>query len=178
MKNCDFNRFDIHCYGRDVSFENCNFVDLYNQFSSVYGLISFKKCTFTNFRPVLIESSYNAYTAFDVKFEECVFNFDAEHYSVIDFSGFGKEINSRPELREKCLPNVTMKECSVNLIDGQKTWYVYNTKKTKDFDGDFSYISKVVIEGLSTNDNTAKMETFSLKVKTENNVELKFDNKN
>lgn len=176
LKNCDINRFDIHCYGRDVSFENCNFVDLYNQFSSVYGNVSFKNCTFTNFRPILMESSYNAYTAVDVKFEGCIFNFGNEHFSVVDFSGFDKEVNSRPELRAKCLPNVTMKDCRVNLADGQKTWYVYNTKKTKGYDGVFSHVSKVVIEGLSTDGNSSKMEVYSLKVKTANNVELKIDN--
>ena len=173
LKNCDFNRFDIHCYGRDVSFENCNFVDLYNQFSSVYGNVSFKNCTFNRFRPILIESSYNAYTAFDVTFEGCVFNFDKEHFSVVDFSGFGKEINTRPELRDKCLPNVTMRDCRINLTDGQKKWYVYNTKKIKDYIGRFSHISKVLIEGVSINGDASSFDIFSKKIETEKEVELK-----
>ena len=172
LKNCDFNRFDIHCYGRDVSFENCNFVDLYNQFSSVYGNVSFKNCTFNGFRPILIESSYNAYTAFDATFEGCVFNFDKEHYSVVDFSGFGKEVNTRPELREKCLPNVTIKDCKVNLSGGQKKWYVYNTKKTKEYKGLFSHISKVFIEGVSTNGDTLGFVVFSKTIETVNDIEL------
>lgn len=61
LKNCDINRFDVHCYGRDVKFENCNFVDLYNQFSRMYGEIRFKNCTFTSCHPVLIEGSYNGF---------------------------------------------------------------------------------------------------------------------
>lgn len=177
LKDCDLNRFDIHCYGRDVCFENCNFVDLYNQFSSFFGSLSFKNCTFTGFKPVLIESSYNAFTAFDLKFEHCVLNFDKEHYSVVDFSGFNKEVNSRPELRSKCLPNVTMKDCRVNLHDGQKTWYVYNTRKADGYEGGFSHISKVVVEGLSTNDKSSKMEVYSHKVKTTNKVEMRIRNK-
>ena len=170
LKNCDFNRFDTHCYGRDVKFEKCNFVDLYNQFSAVYGKISFKDCTFTDFRPILIESSYNSYTAFDVSFEDCIFNFDDSHSSLIDFSGFDKEVNSRPELQAKCLPNVTIRNCHVSLSDGLKKWYVYNTKKIRGFNGKFDYISKVVTEG--SDELYSQMELYSHKIKTTNKVEV------
>ena len=178
LKNCDFNRFDTHCYGRDVKFEKCNFVDLYNQFSAVYGKISFKDCTFTDFRPILIESSYNSYTAFDVSFEGCVFNFNEKHYCIIDYSGFDKELNSRPELREKCLPNVAMKNCQVNLTNGVKKWYVYNTQRTKAYDGIFAYVSEVEIKDVTTNRSNAQMEVYSHKIKTANKVNLKIENKN
>lgn len=170
LANCDINRFDIHCYGRDVSFVKCNFVDLYNQFSSIFGKIDFKDCTFTNFTPILLESSYNAYTAFDATFENCVFNFDDNHFSLIDFSGFGKDVNSRLELKAKCLPNVTIRNCHVYLSDGLKKWYVYNTKKTKGFDGKFDYISKVVTEG--SDELYSQMELYSHKIKTTNKVEV------
>ena len=168
LKNCDINRFDIHCYGKDISFEDCNFVNLYNQFSSVYGLISFTNCNFSNFTPILIGRSYNAYTAYDVRFEECTFNLDKKHNSIINFSGFTTEENKRPELKEKCLPNVTMSDCRVNLAEGMKKWYVYNTKKTKDYEGRFSHISEVRIEGLSTNSSSATMEVFSKNIETVN----------
>ena len=44
----DFDRFDIHCYGRDVTFRHCLQTDSYNQFSSVFGTIAFDSCTFYN----------------------------------------------------------------------------------------------------------------------------------
>lgn len=176
LTNCDINRFDIHCYGKDISFEKCNFVDLFNQLASVYGEVNFKDCIFTSFKPILIASSYNAYTAFDAKFENCIFNFDESHCCVIDFSGFEKEINKRPELQEKCLPNVTIKNCRVNMIDGSKKWYVYNTKKTKGYEGRFSYLSKVTIEGVEMSDKALEMEFFSKYVQTTNKVELKKHN--
>lgn len=172
LTNCDINRFDIHCYGKDISFKKCNFVDLFNQLASVYGEVTFTDCIFTGFKPILIASSYNSYTAFEAKFENCVFNFDENHCSVIDFSGFEKEINTRPELQEKCLPNVTIKNCRVNMIDGCKKWYVYNTKKTKGYEGRFSYLSKVVIEGVEMDDKALVMEVFSKKVQTTNKVAL------
>ena len=79
--------------------------------------------------------------------------------------------NNRPELKEKCLPNVTMLDCQVNLAEGMKKWYVYNTKKTKDYEGRFSYISEVKIEGLSTNSSSATMEVFSKNIETVNKVQ-------
>lgn len=173
LKNCDINRFDIHCYGKDISFEDCSFVDLYNQFSSVYGLISFKNCTFTSFTPVLLGHSYNAYTEFDVRFEKCSFNLDKNHNSIVRFSGFTKQENSRPELKKKNLPNVTMIDCAVNMPKGLKKWYVYHTARAKEYEGSFGNVSKVVIEGLSSPKEGKKMEIFSTNVKTVNKIKVK-----
>ena len=172
LKNCDINRFDNHCYGRDVRFDNCNFVDLYNQFSGMYGEIRFDKCTFTNCHPVLIEGTYNAFTPFDLYFQECTFNFDKKHPGVVYFSSFSNETNSRPELRDKCLPNVTILNCRVNMVDDLKQWYVFNIKKAKDYKGKFSYISKVRVEGLNMDNRQTEMEQFSNQVETVNKVEL------
>ena len=173
LKNCDINRFDIHCYGKDVSFENCNFVDLYNQFASVYGDVVFKDCTFSNFTPVLMGSSYNAYTAYDIRFENCTFNLDAKHASIVDFSGFCETENTRPELKEKCLPNVAMRNCKVNVSGGLKKWFVINTKKTGEYDGVFSHLSSVTVEGLSYPEKQTNMELFSKSVRTRNSVRMK-----
>ena len=172
LEQCDINRFDIHCYGKDISFIDCNFVDLYTSFASVYGLISYKNCTFTNCRPLLTGSSYNAYVGYDVYFENCTFNLGKKNNSIIDFSGFCVTENSRPELKEKCLPNVTMVNCTINLPKGLKKWYIYNTAKTKDYEGYFGYVSNVVINGLKTNDEAAKMEVFSKEIKTANKIKI------
>lgn len=171
LQNCDINRFDIHCYGKDVSFENCNFVDFYNQFSSLYGVVSFNNCSFTKFTPLLIEGTYNALTAFDVVFENCRINLDENHSALFTIFGFNKQENSRPELKEKCLPNITLRNCQVNVADGMKKWYVYNTQKTNDYEGRFSNISEVKIEGLSTNGGSATMEVFSKNIETVNKVQ-------
>ncbi len=175
LTNCDINRFDIHCYGKDIMFENCNFVDLYNQFSSVYGLISFKNCVFSNFTPILMDSSYNAYTAFDISFEKCKFNFDKKHYSIVSLSGFVREKNPRLELKEKSLPNVTMISCCINASEGVDRCYVFNTKTVKNYEGYFSHVSKVVIKDLSTNDESLELVVFSNDVKTLSTVELELD---
>lgn len=175
LQNCDINRFDIHCYGKDVSFENCTFVDFYNQFSSIYGLISFKHCTFTRFTPVLMEGTYNALTAFDVVFDHCKINMDENHSALFTIFGFSKQENTRPELREKCLPNITLRNCQVNVADGVKKWYVYNTNNIQDYEGRFSHISKATIEGLSTNAKESDLSVFSKNINSTNRVQSKID---
>ena len=74
LEDCDINRFDIHCYGKDIYCKNVNFVGLYNQYASVYGTIQYDKCIFTDFTPVLNGGSYNAYVEHEVVFNDCVFN--------------------------------------------------------------------------------------------------------
>lgn len=170
LTNCDINRFDIHCYGKDIRFDSCNFVDLYNQFASVYGVIEFRNCVFTRCKPVHTGSSYNAYTGCEIKFERCVFNMDKKHQSIMDFDGFCILDNPRPELKNKCLPNITMIDCQVNMLDGTKTWCVYNTKKMKDYEGSFHYVSKVTIKGVSYDKSKTEMAIFSKGIRSINKV--------
>ncbi len=127
LTDCDINRFDIHCYGRDVASERCHFSLLYNQFSSVFGTVSFTDCTFTDFRPVLFEYSYNAYTYFKLSFSDCIFN--ATHsQNYIIYGGDAlqhEEKNSRPELSRKFLPDISFNNFVVNVPEGVDEVLVY-----------------------------------------------------
>lgn len=172
LENCDINRFDIHCYGKDISFKECNFVDKYNSFGSVYGLVSFDRCTFTNFKPVLFGNSYNAYVGFDVRFNRCTFNMDSKHNSIISFSGFCKETNMRPELKKKCLPNVYILNCRINLEPNVNKWYVFDTKSTFGYNGVFYYINDVIISRSSPNNSSSCAELFNRQVKTANDIHI------
>lgn len=110
LEDCDINRFDIHCYGRNITFRNCTFrntlndINTYNQFSSVFGTILFENCRFLHFHPVLHESSYNAYTDYDLAMRNCYMELDRNHDSIIRAGKLENATNSRPELQEKCLP--------------------------------------------------------------------------
>lgn len=114
------NRFDIHCYGRDVSFKNVTFYDLYNQFSSVYGTVSFEGCIFRDFTPILIETSYNAYTEFDVCIKDCVFYTTSEKDYLINTGSLSGEVNRRRELSEKRLPKVKVDNLKVISLETGK----------------------------------------------------------
>ena len=104
--NSNINRFDVHCYGRDIKFYNCTFTgNKYNQFSGMYGIISFEDCIFgSQFLPYLQEGTYNAYTFHELIFKNCQFYANRGLY----LFGFEKATNPRSELADKYLPSIRM----------------------------------------------------------------------
>ena len=152
LKKCDINRFDIHTYGRDVKAVDCKFSNLYNQFSSVYGEIYFKKCIFENEIPVLIESSYNAYTPFELKFKDCTFHLNEKINYLMTLFGVPEPYNERPELRRKCLPNITVKDCDVVLADGVDKWYLIKTGGVR-YKDSFDYITNITMKNVKVKGN-------------------------
>lgn len=104
--NSNINRFDVHCYGRDIKFYNCTFTgNKYNQFSGMYGIISFEDCIFgSQFVPYLQEGTYNAYTFHELIFRNCQLYSNRGLY----LYGFEKATNPRSELADKYLPSIRM----------------------------------------------------------------------
>lgn len=172
LKDCDINRFDIHCYGKDVSFKNCVFKGLYNQFSSIYGDVKFDRCIFSGFTPLLIEPSFNAYTPFNVSWCNCVFNMDEKHNFLLYLYGLSEDKNPRPELSRKSLPNVIVKNCTLNVTAGVKNVNVIETGPIK-YQEPLDYITKIDISGLTINGGDPFLRYFSQKVKTSKNVKFK-----
>ncbi len=149
LLNCDINRFDIHCYGRDVFIYNCQFNGLYNQFSSLYGELLFDGCRFNKFLPVLIETSYNAYTPFNLTFRKCTFNADPSHQTLVSIGYVDNNVNSRPELAQKCWPNVTINDMTVNMAKKTTKLILFQPKGTIAPNVSVGYISSININGLT-----------------------------
>lgn len=108
MTNSNLNRFDLHLYGRDFQFIHCQFKKTYNQFCNVYGQIIFDGCQFNNTTPILYEGSYNVWTGHDVTFKNCTFK---NVTTLFNLYRLDNTVNSRPELSQKCLPNVNVEYC-------------------------------------------------------------------
>ena len=151
LQDCDINRFDIHCYGRDVSMKSCKFSNLYNQFSSMYGTLSYQKCRFVNFIPVLLEPSYNAYTLFNLKMEDCVFDATNSRYFLISAGRLDSVKNSRPELAKKYWPNVNIKNMTVNVPDNVGKLAIFNLNNKQEKEADSPYLKTISIEGMKFN---------------------------
>ena len=130
LKKCDINRFDVHCYGRDVFFEDCKFRNLYNQFSSMYGTVSFKRCEFFDFTPVLFEPSYDAYTKFDLRFKNCIIHVRKNKDFLISAGELtGARTKERSELSLQQFPNLYIDGLKIDMPDGIDTYYIYNFRK-------------------------------------------------
>ena len=146
LRDCDINRFDIHCYGRDVFFFNCKFNKLYNQFSSVFGAVRFEDCRFIEFVPVLFEPSYNAYTPFDITFKNCIFDAQTSRNYLISAGELDNNTNSRPELAKKCWPNIDIQNLTVNIPGNVSKIILFNSKKSAQVA--VNYITDIKIDGL------------------------------
>lgn len=126
LKKCDINRFDVHCYGKDVYFNRCVFRNLYNQFSSMYGTVSFQNCVFINFVPVLIEPSYNAYTKFDLRFKNCTIYANKERRYLISGGNFNnRNMESRKELQKQEFPNLYIDGLKIKMQERLDHYYIY-----------------------------------------------------
>ena len=148
ITDSEINRFDIHCYGRDVTFKGVKFVNLYNQFTSTYGTIRFENCTFSHFTPILYEKSYNTYVPHDVVFNKCDFVLDSKHFYLIDAGQLNVQKNSRTELSDKCWPNVEINNLTVITDGQQKDFNVFKFSKEAGFNGVVHSINKIIINGL------------------------------
>lgn len=173
LKNCDINRFDVHYYGKDIKSDHCTYRDLYNQFASVYGDVSFRNCEFIDHTPVLIESSFNAYTPFNLKFINCRFHLSKKHNYLITLFGVKAPYNDRPELRRKSLPNITMNNCLIYLDNDVDKWQLIKTHGVA-YKDTFDYITDVVINNVRVvSDNQKSFEMFSEELKTTKPVTVK-----
>lgn len=151
IENSQINRFDIHCYGRDLSYKNVSFFDRYNSHASVFGTIKYDHCTFTTFVPSQYGGSYNAFVEHEIVLNDCVFNIDPKRNYFCWPMTVTCEVNVRPELSKKCLPNIKIKNLTVNMAEGVKDFYLIFIRKTDEVTSAFGGISQISIDGLTIN---------------------------
>lgn len=171
IEDSRINRFDIHCYGRDIICKRCRFEGLYNQFSSTYGQVSFEDCVFDNFTPYLNAGSYNAFVPVDITFERCTFNITPEKNAIIKMSGLTEEVNPRPELEVKCMPNVIIKDCSAIATGNIDVWYIIHPGGVR-YQKPIGYIDNIDVDIKMGAELAKKMVALPKYVKTRNKVNL------
>lgn len=181
LADCHLNRFDIHCYGRDVICEGCTFEAAnnstkhnINRLSSFFGEIRFKGCTFTNFLPLRIDPDFNAYTGFDIYFEDgCVLTYrPSQNYLVEMWYLRDDEINHRPELRQKCWPNIYIDDLSVNA--NLTSFQLYGVFPPYTYPYPIGYLSWIDVHGLHFNSITSSsvLQTASTNLSTNNYLHI------
>lgn len=179
LENCDINRFDVHCYGKDMRFNNVRFNKLYNQFSSIYGNIIFEHCRFEQFVPILYESAYNAYTPHDIYFKDCEVTLSRDHNYLITTGHITSARNSREPVAEKCFPNVVIKDMTVNVPTGVKDMVVFRVGADSEREVKLGYINNITVDGMKfvcqgTKQNVnLKISTVDVLTANAINIELK-----
>lgn len=150
VENCDINRIDLHCYGKNFECKNCNFIGRDIPFASIFGTVKFVKCQFSKGLPMYLRQEYNANTPFSVIWEKCIFNFHKGANTLIGVNGLSKERPTRRELNYKNLPNITIKDCRINLSENVNSWNLIRTGDVE-WNEPIWNLSEIRIDGLEIN---------------------------
>ena len=149
LRQCDINRFDIHCYGRNARCVECTFRNKQTQFSSMYGTVVFDSCHFIDCIPVRVRSSYNAYTPFDIELRHCTFDITLRYHALVNVMLLATEPNARPELAARCWPNLYIEDLTVNLPFMTRRLILYDpTGTTSECKKPVDYMSRIEINGI------------------------------
>ena len=179
LENCDINRFDIHCYGKDVFCKKTVFRDLYNQYSSFYGTLRYENCRFISFVPVLFESSYSAYTYFKLEIENCSIDVDVKRPYLINAGNPSLLAeDSRQELASARWPDISIKNSIVNIPEGTKYWTIFQA--TGNDNTLIEGLSSISVEGLEIRGQrtTPLVRLSNRKVRLKNKLEKRIRNSN
>lgn len=170
LENCDINRIDLHCYGKNFDCRNCNFAGRDIPFASIFGTVKFSKCQFSQGLPLYLRQEYNANTPFSVIWDKCIFNFQKGANSLIGVNGLSEERPTRNELTHKNLPNITIKNCRINLPDNVDSW---NLIKTGDVEWDEPIwnLTEIRVDGLEIS-REATMELFTTPILTKDTLRV------
>ena len=146
---CVVDRFDIHCYGRDAMLVNCTLSGRQTLYTSFYGTARFENCYFKDYVPVRVRSSYNAYTPFDIEIFHCTFELTPKHHYIVRINLLDTADNPRPELKEKCWPNLMVDGMTVIVPWTVGRLYAYDPcDNLKDLKREIGYIDRVELKNI------------------------------
>ncbi len=151
MENSRTNNFDIHCYGKDLEFSHVQFNGRFVQLASVFGDIVFRDCTFTDARAITNGMSYNAYVGYDLTLENCTFNATRSKRIILDCGRLDDNVNVRKELSKRCLPNISIKNLTINVLEEIGEVYLMYFRTEGEFTRTIDYFSSIDIDGVSFN---------------------------
>lgn len=174
LKHCDVNRFDVHCYGKDILCEDSTFRGIGGAYSSVFGTVEYYRCTFDGAWPYLNRPDYNAYVPFDIVLRDCVLKATDSRTSLVNMRSWSDKINQRAELLKKCLPNVYVENLTMEVPEGVDVINVIGLPSTLTYPEKAGYISNITVKGLTfkyANDNQpVSLRLSSTAVGIENNL--------
>ena len=152
LQGCSINRFDIHCYGRDVNMIDCVFDGgmhgWYSGGSSIFGVIQYDRCIFRNCTPIAYGDSYKVAVGADVIFNDCEFYVSKKHNAVFSTKLLGVAENPRPGLSQKSLPNIEINRMIVHVPEGVECVYLYSVGSESKYNSKVGFLRRIKIHGL------------------------------
>ena len=161
LKDCQLNRFDIHCYGKNVYLADCKFDGgdycWYCGGSSIYGIMQYDRCSFINCTPIAFGDSYKTAVGLEVVFNDCVFYATKKRHSVFRTKVLNNKVNPRFGLSKKCLPTIEINNMTINVPKGVKEVLLYDVGNVT-YSGTVGYLGNVKINGLEIKSSSSNQD--------------------
>ena len=175
IENCDIDRYDIHCYGRNITIRNSKITGRGLSVSSVYGTILLEHNEYVNCHPYNIRSDYYCYVPMDLIIRDC--EVTTTQPRLFGMGRLDTKDNERPELLKKNWNNLTIEGLKVHIPAGASEYYIYYPTTANNFGKPLGYLSSIDIKGLEfiypSGATSVKVKLSSADVQMENNVDVK-----
>lgn len=121
IQNSTINRFDIHCYGKNILATNCIFVNNFNQCQCTTGYITFRNCSFIDHRGLMIYDTPVGVPC-KVTYEDCDIELKSDSGHLLLFRiRESSNINARL-FNNFYLPDLNVVNCKVSYVEKPSTW--------------------------------------------------------
>lgn len=180
LEDSDVERFDIHCYGRNITVRNSTLTGKGLPCASIFGTILCENVTFNDCFAYSMRTEYNAFTPFDIVLKNCEFNAVSQH-GLINMGLFNATINPRPELARKNLPNLEIDGLTVRLIAGASTFSLFRVSDVPQYPDPIGYISSIKVKDLNyvyKTNSAVRTYVFYWPVTVEKPCRVEFDHVN
>lgn len=148
LEDSDCERFDTHCYGKNITVRNSTITGRGIPVSSIYGTILVENCKFVNCYFYSTRTDYNSYVPFTMVIRDS--EITPKSTSLMSMGRLNTVTNSRPELAKKNWPDVKIENLTINVPSGYTDMYLF-TSSANNLGKPLGNISEVSIDGLKFN---------------------------
>ena len=148
LEDSDVERFDVHCYGRNITVRNSTLTGKGIPCSSIFGTVLCENVTFSDCFAYSMRTEYNAFTPFDIVLRNCELISGSQH-ALVNLGKYEAKINPRPELAKKNMPNLEVDGLTVRLIAGASTFSLYHLSDTPKYPDPLGHVSRIKVKDLS-----------------------------
>ena len=149
IEDSNIDRYDTHCYGRNITMRRCNITNRGLPVASIYGTILLEDNVYNNCYPYSVRQDYNSYVPLDIIIRNC--EITTPQSLIFQMGRLDNIINARPELEEKCWHNVTIDGLKMVVPDWQTDMYLFYPQKTgtnNTYGQPLGHLSKIDIKNL------------------------------
>lgn len=167
VSNSKINRFDVHCYGKDFYFSNCEFSQYGLPESAFIGELEFSNCIFRNAYVCVARSEYNAYSPFNIIIKDCDIYLNKQYRYLVSLGNISYVANNRKELKSKYSPGLHIINSRIILADDLSNWALIHIS-SKSSERPFNYIGDIIVDGLQVKGKDANLIIMDRPIRCQN----------